>query len=101
MRSELDQWLARVGEIGSEDEDAMAERFWPGGEQPVTPQPSLVGDGQGVVITTEVAASIGYRIDGGRWRLYTGPVSVPQDARNEARAVRYGWQESETSSLGR
>jgi hypothetical protein len=38
-------------------------------------------------------------MDGGRWRLYTGPFEAPSGARVEARAVRYGWRESEVVSF--
>jgi hypothetical protein len=34
------------------------------------------------------------RLDGGPWRLYTGPVEAPPGAGAEARAVRYGWAAS-------
>jgi hypothetical protein len=42
--------------------------------------------------------SLDYRIDDGRWQLYFGPVSVNKNIVIEARAVRYGWEESEIVS---
>lgn len=102
LRAELDRWLAAVGDTSSEPEDAMAERFWPGGEQPATAGPAFGWDGARVAITSaSEGASIGYRVDGGRWRLYTGPVALAAGVELEAKAVRYGWRESAVASFRR
>ena len=53
-----------------------------------------------VVTCPEEGASLGYRLDEGPWQLYTGPVHVPEGRAIAAKAVRYGWQESETAVLG-
>jgi len=96
LRAALDAWLARVGDWSREPEDAMVARFEPAGERVRTPPPCVERAAERLVIETSTAgASLGYRIDGGRWRLYTGPVRVPASARVEAKAVRYGWLESE------
>lgn len=104
LRSALDTWLARVGDASDESEDAMAERFWPGGEAPETAAPTLALEGGRLAITCATpGASIGFRPASERsWRLYTAPVPIDRFAANsviEARAVRYGFAESETSSL--
>jgi len=97
MRAALDAWLARVGDTSETPEAELAERFWPGGEAPVTPPPTLrLEDGLAVVRTATPGASLGVRTGDGRWRLYTQPVGVPPGARVEARAVRYGWKASAT-----
>jgi hypothetical protein len=96
----LDRWLEREGDLSELPEAEQAERFWPGGEQPVTATPVLVRRGERVEIQSETpGASLGYTIDGGPWRLYTGPVEVEPGQSVEAVAVRYGWQESDASLL--
>jgi arylsulfatase A-like enzyme len=100
MRGALDAWLARVGDWSDVPEDEMVARFRPDGAEPVTPPPQVrVENGLAFVQSGTPGASLGYRIDGGRWRLYTQPLPVPQGARIEAKAVRYGWAESETVRL--
>ena len=52
-----------------------------------------------LVITSAAAGhSLEYRIDRGRWQLYIEPVSINRNSDIEARAVRYGWEESESVS---
>jgi arylsulfatase A-like enzyme len=96
LRAAQGAWLARVGDWSEEPEDAMVARFEPGGRRQRTPAPraELAGDRLALRPATG-GASLGYRIDAGRWRLYTGPLRVPPGARVEAKAVRYGWLESD------
>ena len=79
----------------------MVASFWPEGEQPVTPAPSLeVVSGRVAIRAAGKAESIGYRLDDAAWKLYSGPFVAPAGSRVvHAKAVRYGWQESETRSL--
>ena len=99
MRGAMDDWLARVGDWSEEPEDAMVARFEPGGERQVTPAPTLSVSGGELLITPAAAGhSLEYRLDDGRWQLYTGPASVDPTNAIEARAVRYGWEESEIVS---
>ena len=96
MRAAMDAWLARVGDWSEEPESAMVSRFEPDGERLITPSPTLLVRGGAVVITPAAAEhSLEYRLDGGRWQLYSGPVGVSKNSEIEARAVRYGWEESE------
>jgi arylsulfatase A-like enzyme len=96
MRAALDAWLAQVGDWSEEPESAMVARFEPNGERQVTPAPTLSVRESLLVITPAASGhSLEYRIDGGNWQLYTGPVSVESENIIEARAVRYGWEESE------
>jgi N-sulfoglucosamine sulfohydrolase len=96
MRAALAAWRKRVPDLSDEAEDAMAERFWPGGEQPVTAAPQIEASGRQVALySANEGASIGYRIGDGPWRLYTGPIDVPQGSELHAKAVRYGWRESD------
>lgn len=102
LRRELDAWLARTGDWSEEGEDAMVARFRPGGAEPVTPAPRIRREGGLVALDAPVpGASLGYRVGGGRWRLYTRPFAAPEGARVEAKAVRYGFAESETVVLVR
>jgi hypothetical protein len=108
LRRELDAWLARTGDLGLLPEAELIERFWPGGVQPVTPPPRIEletnPDGSAVVILTgEVAgASLGYRLLDGEsndaWHLYVSPLNLEPGESLEAKAVRYGWAESEPVS---
>ena len=99
MRGALAAWRARVPDYSDEPEDAMAERFWPGGEQPLTAAPGIRIEGARVMLESSVpGASLAYRLDGGPWRLYTGPFVAPEGVTVEAKAVRYGWRESDVAS---
>lgn len=101
LRATLDEWLAR-GDRSEQSEAEMVAGFLNDGEQRVTPDPVIARDGDRIRISSEVpGASIGYRLDGGRWRLYTAPIEAGAAHDIEAKAVRYGWQESEVVSLSR
>lgn len=96
MRGALTSRLASIGDWSEEPEAKMVERFAPGGERKVTAEPSisLVDEGLQINVPDE-GASIAYRIDEGPWRMYSGPVPLPKDQSFEAKAVRYGWEESD------
>lgn len=99
MASAMDGWLAQVGDWSELPETAMVERFEPDGERQVTPAPAISFSAGKVVITPQNAGhSLAYRLDDGQWQLYAGPVSIGADDTIEARAVRYGWEESEIVS---
>jgi len=104
MRAAHERWVVETGDLGAVPEAELAERFWPGGVQPVTPSPRII-PGSGtydgrleVRITSDVdGASIAYTTEDGddaRWRLYAGPFEVAPRATVRALAVRYGWAES-------
>jgi N-sulfoglucosamine sulfohydrolase len=95
----MDAWLARAGDWSEESESAMVATFEPSGERQVTPAPTLSLE-EGTLVITPAAAghSLEYRVDGGRWQLYTEPASGNKNNGIEARAVRYGWEESESVS---
>ncbi len=98
MRGAYAEWRARVPDWSEGSEAEMVERMWPGGEQPTSATPEIEISPQGIVLRcASEGASIGYRIDDGRWRVYAGPITAPDGARIEARAIRYGWQESDTA----
>jgi hypothetical protein len=98
LRAALERWLAAAPDLGLLPEAELRERFWPGGEQPVTAAPeSVIADGRLTLRSATAGASLGYRVDGGAWQLYTGPFALEPGARIEAKAVRYGWAESESA----
>lgn len=98
MRGALDNWLEGIDDHGAQPEIEMALRFWPDGQQPVTPVPVIRPAKNGAVIIDpgEPGASIGYRFDNGPWRVYApgSELMVAAGALLGAKSVRYGWQES-------
>ena len=76
----------------------MVAGFWPDGEQPVTAGPSFRWQAPTLTIHCETnGASLGYRVNGGRWQVYSGAFSVDPGDIVEALTVRYGWRESEVA----
>jgi arylsulfatase A-like enzyme len=101
LRSALDAWLVRIEDRSAIPEGELAELFWPGGVEPVTPPPSArvqeagAGRVRVALACTEPGASLGYRVDGGRWRLYREPLELSDGETLCVKAVRYGWRESD------
>lgn len=96
LRGEMNDWLERVGDWSDLPEAKMMARFQPGGKQQVTPVPTArISGGSFTIEAQAIGHSLEYRVDGGSWRLYTDPVPVVAGNTMEARAVRYGWKESE------
>jgi N-sulfoglucosamine sulfohydrolase len=99
MRRAMDNWLTRVGDWSEEPESTMVARFEPDGKRRVTPAPTvLLRGGSLQVLPAAQGHSLEYRVDDGDWRLYTGPITVQESSAIDARAVRYGWEESEIVS---
>ena len=95
MRNAYGDWRERVPDWSDQPEAEMAERFWPGGEQPVTGKPEFsVENGRVSILSTTPGASIGYRLNRGDWKLYSEPFDAAVGVVVEAKAVRYGWKES-------
>lgn len=105
LANQLAAWRVRVGDPGAMPEERMIKAVWGAETQPRTAAPVLQrspADGGDVInLSSETpGASIGYRLAGDtHWRLYTGPVKVNAGARIEAKAIRYGFEESETVAL--
>jgi hypothetical protein len=101
LRDALDAWLAGTEDRGAVPETELAELFWPGGFEPVTPPPSTqvkktsAGRVRVALACSESGASLGYRVDGGPWHLYSEPLELPSGGTLTAKAVRYGWKESD------
>jgi arylsulfatase A-like enzyme len=104
MRQAHDAWVVETGDLGAVPEAELAERFWPGGLQPVTAPPSIEPAGGEFAGAITVAlrsatdgASIGYTLDPGddaHWLPYTGPIGLDGPGTVRARAIRYGFAES-------
>ena len=96
MRSALTDWRGAIADYSETAELQMAKDFWPDGEQPVTqaPQISINKVGKASIVPGAANDSVGYRINGGAWKLYSQPLSLPNSATVEAKSVRYGWAES-------
>ena len=97
MRGALETWRNEVGDWSDEPEAQMVARFQPKGETPVTAAPSVSFAQQGMVLSSQTeGASLGYSLDeGDSWQLYVDPVAVPSGSVVIAKAVRYGFEESE------
>ena len=102
MRGALENWQERVIDFGAIPESELAATNWPNGERPTTAAPifTTLPDGRTITVTASTpGASIGYRINGGQWMLYSGPIYLPPGSELSAKAVRYGWAESAESVL--
>ncbi|MBW2315161.1 MAG: sulfatase [Deltaproteobacteria bacterium] len=99
LSAALDAWLARVPDLGALPEAELVERGWPGGESPTTAAPSFRPDATTGAIALESStegASIAWRSGRGPWQIYGAPFQASAGAELEARAIRYGWEESAT-----
>lgn len=100
MRNALDEWLQNIGDWSDVPEDEMVKRFQPQGHQEETPMPKIsVRNGEIMITSEEIGASIGYQINNGPWLLYTTPFTTEEKGKITAKAVRYGWEESEEVSF--
>jgi len=102
MRAALDRFGASHQDWSRQSESAMIEALWNRSEQPVTAAPIGNWSGDTLELSSSTGgASIGYRINGGRWNLYSGPIETDLAASIEARAVRYGFLASEITEISR
>lgn len=100
MRDAMEQWRTDVGDWSDINEAQMVERFMPDGEVQTTRPPvaSVTGGSVHLEATTE-GASIGYRVEAGPWQVYREPIGVQPGSTLEAKAVRYGWDESDAIEI--
>ena len=105
LRRALEDWMQEIGDLKDIPESEMVETMWPCGSQPVTDRPILNPFGGTFSIPTEVSitrstkgASIAYTVQPGEnpsWRLYSEPIRLDSATQLRAKAVRYGYKESE------
>ena len=98
LRTALDDWLGRAGDLGAMEELRMIEAMWPGLEQPDTADPVIRYEAGMVTLRSPTeGASIAYTLGGGDptdGQVYSKPFAVPPGATVSARAVRYGYKPS-------
>jgi hypothetical protein len=119
MRRAVTDWMARIDDQGLVNEAEMIQRMWPGGVQPETGVPYILPrrttDAPARVSTMAIRepmevilyvptqnASIGYTTEEGpnpTWRLYTGPIRIHAPVTLRAKAIRYGYKESEEARV--
>jgi N-sulfoglucosamine sulfohydrolase len=96
MRLALAEWQSGVEDWSEQSEAEMLATFEPNGEVQITVTPKIAfREGQLHLSSATEGASMGFRTDGGEWQLYSHPVEVASGVGIEAKAVRYGWDESE------
>lgn len=102
LSAELDAFLQKVGDTSEQAEQTMRDNLLVDGAVPTTPAPVLQFKGDLITMHSANGASIGYRYRGeSHWHLYHQPVQAPDQNESaiEAKAVRYGWRESQITSL--
>jgi len=102
LRRAEQQWVREVHDKGFMQERDLIQFFWPGNQQPVTALPmrqSPDRTAQLVLTCATEGASIGYKLDDGPWQLYSGPVTVPTDAKITTKAIRIGYKPSPEVAL--
>ncbi len=99
MRSAYLSFATKVPDWSQKSEGEMVERMWPNGEQPRT-QPPAIDSEEGVVSLRSFTpgASLAYRLNDEAERLYDGPFRAEPGSEISARAVRYGYLESDEVS---
>ncbi|WOH39426.1 sulfatase [Thalassotalea fonticola] len=96
MRSALTNWQHKVKDYSKLKEIEQANMFWPHGNQPVTPEPTITVNNKNLAVlaNSNNGASLGYQLNKGKWRVYNQPFVVENGDQITAKAIRYGWQES-------
>jgi N-sulfoglucosamine sulfohydrolase len=101
MRTAREAFVESYGDLGLLPESELIKHLWPpDGLQPTTPSPSFELRAEKLHLhCAEAAASIAYRTDNEtRWHLYVEPVVAEGIDEVHARAIRYGWKESEIAT---
>lgn len=99
MSNELDKWLEETGDWSEQHEVDMVDGFLINGLQGITKVPEIKPQGRNISITCDTpGASIGYQIDGGAWQVYDQPFATEPGITVTAKAVRYGWHESDETN---
>lgn len=101
LRTQLEQWQEKYGDLGFIDEKELRDQFWPDGSQPRTAEPVATFDGEHVSITCDTpGAHIVYmHVPVGESRpssypIYTEPVPVSTDGTFYCKGERYGYKSS-------
>ncbi|WP_211226543.1 sulfatase family protein [Pedobacter glucosidilyticus] len=101
LRDVQNNWSLQIKDKGFMSEKDMVRLMWPGGIQPVTAKPvaQITTQNRSILVSLSSStngASLGYKIgDNGSWQLYHQPVAVKKGIKVYAKAIRYGYKESE------
>ncbi|BFM15737.1 sulfatase-like hydrolase/transferase [Maricurvus nonylphenolicus] len=99
MRQALSDWQGQVKDLGEMPEADMRAAFLKDDKQLETPVPQVRVDAGILTLTSVENASIGYRLNKGEWQLYKEPLNLDQHTKRvDAKAIRYGWKESDSVS---
>jgi N-sulfoglucosamine sulfohydrolase len=106
LRSELESWMASVGDTGLMPEAQLIERMWPGMVQPVTAAPTISRQGNTITLASDTeGANLGYQLlaadeeASDAWQVYLQPVELKPGQRLVAVAHRLGYQPSSTVTV--
>ena len=101
LRVALQSWYEQVGDRADVSEREMVFEMWQGESQPETAPPTariqaLEAGVKAVSLTVATdGASIGYKKNNGAWEIYTKPVRLEKTDTLLAKAIRYGYKESD------
>ena len=102
MQNLMGQQLNGIEDWSELPENQMVKKFQPGKKREKTPVLEILyQDGVLKISHSEEGASLGYQLDDGPWKLYSGEVRINQFKIIRAKAVRYGWEESEVVKYNR
>ena len=97
----LEDWYEQVGDRADVSEREMVFEMWQGESQPETAPPrakveTLEAGAKAVSLSaTTDGASISYKKNSDSWQIYTRPVRLEKTDTLLAKAIRYGYKESE------
>jgi N-sulfoglucosamine sulfohydrolase len=100
MRAALASWQLEVKDLGFVPEHDLVQLMWPGLVQPETGAVVFtMKDAQLHLSCPTPGASIGYKIDDGRWQLYHKPIKAAPGSGISAKAIRIGYKPSAESDF--
>ncbi|MGB5818453.1 MAG: sulfatase [Saonia sp.] len=100
MGNALEDWQNHYGDLKDVPETDQAEKMWPGGIRPKTREGRIVFENDSIFLACETeGATIAYKVNNGkRWHIYSRPFSKADIQKIAIKTVRYGYEESETTS---
>lgn len=108
LRKAMDNWQARVGDMGSIPEKEMFLQMWPKGIQPVTNRVHITKKGRMVILSCDTkGASIAYLISdkdfkpglNAGWKVYDQPLVIPKEKYLYTMGTRIGYKDSEIGKM--
>ena len=101
LTTELNRWLGSFEDLNMIPEEELVERFWPGGQQPVTETPLITRSDSNISLSCRTkGASIGYQIvtesdSISTWQVYSKPLQLGENQTLRVIAHRIGFKTSE------